>query len=182
MLPDIIVKKPLVWPCSSLVGGGEGVFLPKWWAVVLMKCQNNGDSEWRTITNFIWKLDRYKPSSPVSCHAHLYHIFNVASQVILRVILRVSSWFSRPRFELKNSLKYMCLFESFVYHQKLSRCKDFPLARCWCCCESLNNYIGSWKNRCCYDMPFKTFRGLEKKYFYQFSKYCSDEVFVLLPK
>ena len=36
---------------------------------VLMKCQNNRDNAWRTITKFIWQFGRYEPSSPISCHA-----------------------------------------------------------------------------------------------------------------
>ena len=32
------------------VMGDKGLYQPKWWAVVFMKCQNKRDSSWSTIT------------------------------------------------------------------------------------------------------------------------------------
>ena len=49
---DWIVRTAVV-PTGQLMWD-EGSYLPKWKAVVFMKCQNNRDSTWKVITKSVW--------------------------------------------------------------------------------------------------------------------------------
>ena len=62
--------------------------------VSCMKSQNNRDSTWRTITNFVWQLGRCEPSSPVCCWAPMSSILILrnasfclyrSSQILLQI-------------------------------------------------------------------------------------------------
>ena len=53
---------------AASVEGDEGFFQPK--GIAFMKCQNNYDSSWRTITKFLWKLGRNKPSYSYTKDSH----------------------------------------------------------------------------------------------------------------
>ena len=37
----------------------KGYYQLERWADVFMKCQNNWDSSWRTLTKFVWQLERH---------------------------------------------------------------------------------------------------------------------------
>ena len=96
-LPFTIFSFPLPW--TSYVEGDEGSYWPKTEAVAFMKCQNNRDISWRTISKLAWQLGLCKHSPPSTIE------LNVSTLILCLSILMGQSYlcryilsFSFPRF------------------------------------------------------------------------------------
>ena len=69
-------------------------------AVVFVKCQNNRDSSWQTITIFVWLLGRYEPSPPATKELLGYSIrglFISWKSLIFRLFLSESKFYPKLR-------------------------------------------------------------------------------------
>ena len=56
-------------PWSSLVEGGEGLYLPNCQTNLVFALHAPSLLFWHFVNTTAYHLGRYKPSSPVSCHA-----------------------------------------------------------------------------------------------------------------